>query len=233
MKIPATLAPLLPPSRPIYALSPHIDDAIWSAGGFLQELSKQGYEVFLVSIFSHSIYVYDDIRPPIEATHIRKGEDYNAARLAGFKQVIFLDFPDGILRDTPQTSVINSSYQTPTYLLQMVSDCLRQVIPSQATLLMPAGFGDHMDHITTRRAGMLLKQPKILYEDLPYATRAQGKEEAQNFLKDWQNIRVPMPPSMLKNHLELFWQYPSQASEPVADEISTYLAERGLGLWIP
>jgi len=232
MHIPATLAALLG-QAPIYALSPHIDDVIWSAGGFLHALAKDGREVVLVSIFSHSIYVYDEVRPPAEATAIRKGEDYNAARAAGFKEVIFLDYPDGILRDTPQTKVINPGYETPPYLLAMVTDSLRRIIPRDAVVLAPAAFGGHMDHLTTRRAALPLTQTKILYRDMPYGSRTENTQEALKFLSSgWQNFQITLEPSDVKAHLDLFWHYQSQTSREVADEISTQLTRDGLNFWI-
>jgi LmbE family N-acetylglucosaminyl deacetylase len=234
MKLPSDLSAVLDTSVPIYALSPHIDDVIWSTGGFLQYLAKAEYEITLVSIFSHSIYVYDDIRPPVEATHIRKGEDYTAALAAGFKNVIFLDFPDGILRDTPQTEVINAAYETPPYLLNMVTDCLTRIVPHNAMLIVPAGFGGHMDHLTTRRAALPLRQPKILYCDLPYGTRGRDSEEVLKFLaKDWKNIQITLSPQVIEDHLKLFWYYQSQTSTEVAEEIETYLTNQGLNLWVP
>lgn len=232
MNIPTSLTTALG-SAPIYALSPHIDDVIWSAGGFLESLAEQGREIVLVSIFSHSIYVYDEVRPPAEATAIRKGEDYNAARAAGFKGIIFLDYPDGILRDTPQTSVINPAYETPPYLLRMVTDSLKQIIPRDAVIFAPAAFGGHMDHLTTRRAALPLAQTKVLYRDMPYGSRTENTQEALTFLKNgWKNLQIALSPAEVKAHLDLFWHYQSQTSQEVADEISTQLTRDGLNFWI-
>lgn len=232
MDLPAVLRDAFPAGKPIYALSPHIDDVIWSAGGFLHALAQQGYDITLVSMFSHTIYVYDEIRSPIEATTIRKAEDYTAARMAEFKDVIFLDFPDGCLRDRPTSQVLDPTYETPPYLLDLIHNSLKKLIPSDATLLIPAGFGGHMDHLTARRAGVLLEGRKVIYADLPYATREHTGEEALAFLDNgWQESKLNLPEEIIKDHMNLFWQYPSQTSQAVADEIKVYF-KQGMRIWV-
>lgn len=231
MELLQALHEIFPVGKPIYALSPHIDDVIWSAGGLLHALAKDGYDITLVSMFSHTIYVYDEIHAPLEATTIRKSEDYTASRLAGFKEVVFLDFPDGCLRDRPTSRVLDPSYDTPPYLLDIVRDTLQKLLPPDATTLMPGGFGGHMDHLTARRVGGLLAGSKVIYEDLPYATREHSGDEVLPFLqKGWQEHTIMLPPEILKDHMELFWHYRSQTSQAVAVEIDSYL-QHGNHLW--
>lgn len=232
MNLPPALRDLCQPGIPIYALSPHIDDAIWSLGGVLHALAEAGCDITLVSIFSHTIYVYDEVRPPAEATAIRKAEDYTAVRQAGLKEVVFMDFPDGVLRDRPTSRVLDPTYQTPPYLLDVVRASLEKIIPPAATLLIPAGFGGHMDHLTTRRVGLLLEGHKVLYADLPYGTREHTGKEVSLFMgQNWHDNRIELPQKIIQDHMDLFWRYQSQSSQAVADEIEVYLTGQSIHLW--
>lgn len=230
--IPAGLSNLLMPGIPIYALSPHLDDVVWSAGGLLQALAADGFELTLVNVFSQCIFVNGEMRPPAEASAIRKGEDHQAAQAAGFRNVISLDFPEIVLRDTPITDIFDPAYQAPAYFMELLAGCLKQTIPERAVLLAPAGYGGHKDHVTVRRAVLTLPQPKVLYTDLPYGTRGHNDEGALTFLQNsWQDVRVTLQPQTVEEHLKLFWYYRSQASPEVAEEISAYLTRQGLHLW--
>lgn len=234
MRLPPHLARFLKHSTPIYALSPHSDDVIWSLGGLLQELARDGYDITLVTIFSHSMFAYDKTLPPQEASAIRRAEDFVAARAAGLRRALSLDFPEAVLRDIPVTGIFDTGYRVPDYFMELLAGTLRQTIPAGATVLLPAGYGEHVDHLAVRSAALTLPQPKLIYADMPYAARSAHRASAHQFLhSEYRHIHIMLSPETIDAHMELFWLYRSQAAEQGAAEIAASLRKDGLSLWIP
>jgi len=83
----------------------HPDDAEFSCGGTLAAWAAEGWEITLVICTDGSGGGPDDATDVSPAARrrisdIRKAEQQAAARVLGLKEVIFLDYPDGMLQPT-------------------------------------------------------------------------------------------------------------------------------------
>jgi LmbE family N-acetylglucosaminyl deacetylase len=83
----------------------HPDDAEFGSAGTLAKWAKEGWEVYQVIVTDAASGGPDEAREvgPAErrkVTETRKAEQRNAARVLGVKDVIFLDYPDGMVQPT-------------------------------------------------------------------------------------------------------------------------------------
>jgi len=223
--------------KKLYVLSPHLDDAVWSIGSALQKLALAGHEIYIINLFSLTVHVYESIRPPAEATAIRKSEDARAATALGVKRVFNLDFPDGVLRDMSLSEVMNCDYIAPPYLLKAILISLADILPKDAVVLAPLALGGHVDHLTTRQTALSLETrlgSLLFFEDLPYVARGRDTQESQVFARahNLLEVRFTCDEQSIQNHIELYNTYTSQCQSQYASQISAYLRSRGLGFWV-
>lgn len=223
----------LEPSKPVYVLSPHLDDAAFSLGGLLQLLGTHGYEIHIVTIFSISPIVHGKLVSPAEATHVRKTEDAAVCAAMG-AQATYLDFPEALLREHSINKIFDAAYKPPDYLFDTIVQEVKKTLPSSCTLFAPSAFGGHVDHVTTRLAAEVLKRPVVFFEDLPYATWSEQRSSAETFLtkKQLQEQRLSVQGDLIAEHLRLYHLYASQSNEAEAKQIESYLTKRGFGLWV-
>lgn len=95
-------------SKNLYFVSPHLDDAVFSSGGLLSELSKKGYNITLINVFTKpstgpytlSIKKFLKSCGYTDAFKLYKdriSEDHDVAKKLGIK-VINLNFIDALWR---------------------------------------------------------------------------------------------------------------------------------------
>lgn len=223
-----------PPSNPIYILSSHLDDAVWSLGGLIDLLVKANYAVSIVTIFSRSPFIYGKLFPSEKGTKIRKAEDISALKKIGVNKYCYLDFPEALLRDKTHDQIFDKHYLPPRHLLQIIIKQLMDIIPDDALVLAPAAYGEHIDHIIVRLSSTHLPQTIIYYEDLPYASRAVRIADAQSFLCRLKRHeqRIPASDQCLTSHMKLYNSYLSQRKDRHVVEIYAHLRQKGYGLWV-
>lgn len=86
----------------ILVLAPHPDDAEFGAGGTIIKWVAEGKEVYLCVCTNGNKGSSDPEMTSENLAHIRHHEQEAAAKVLGIKEVIFLDYPDGGLEDTPE-----------------------------------------------------------------------------------------------------------------------------------
>jgi len=164
------------------ALSPHLGDAVFSAGATLGVLAAEGWEVTLATVFTLSVpaprgfalrcQTDQGIAAEIDYMALRRAEDRRAARVLGIERVLHLPWPEAPHR----------GYVTPGALFGALRAGDRVAVrmrPALAGLgrfdlvLAPLGLGGHVDHRQLLRAleGVRLG-PVVRWRDLPYALRA-------------------------------------------------------------
>ncbi len=207
----------------LFVLSPHLDDAIWSLGAILKTLSTAGHEVVVITVFSDTTQ-----------TAVRKAEDEGALKEAGC-EFRHLDFPDAILDGRPAEAVFNESFSPPQAAVEQIVAAVTKLVPPDAVMLAPGGFGVHVDHLTTRAVAASLPNKVFYYEDLPYAARAVRLAAAHNFFTSHNLSRQALqtPAEMISEHLRLYSLYASQRQDHHVEQIKTYLASHGFGIWAP
>jgi LmbE family N-acetylglucosaminyl deacetylase len=191
------------------ALSPHLDDAAFSAGGVLARMAATGWEVIVATLFTATVpgptgfalACQTDKGLPPEADYmaIRRLEDTAACAALGARA---LHLP---LREAP-----HRGYHSPAALFAapLAADTVQgEVVSSLAALLRdlrpdrllaPQAIGGHVDHVLTVRAVQALApaQPVLWWADFPYTTRADTpRRPFEALFADFPEIAPPTDPA--------------------------------------
>jgi LmbE family N-acetylglucosaminyl deacetylase len=119
----------------VMVLAPHMDDEIIGPGGAVALHVRAGSAVTFV--FMTDGRAGDrNASPPQQIAQTRRAESQAAAEIIGVKDLLFLDGPDGALRETPG-------------IIDALTDLLRQRRPK--VIYAPALTDRHPDHWATNR----------------------------------------------------------------------------------
>jgi LmbE family N-acetylglucosaminyl deacetylase len=235
-------------------ISPHLDDAVLSAGGLLYEKKRAGLDVEIwtmisgfpphadLSPFAQTLHAQWGIPAAADVVRARRAEDVNAAQVLGVKTVHF-DFLDCIYRRGKNDEWLYSDIFVPPHeaesdLPAQIAHTIAARIGPDDQLICQLGIGSHVDHVLVRRAVELLRRPLLYTADIPYLFNSPNdlpprivgmKATAQPISEDavtaWQNAVM---------------QYTSQISslfDSLADmreKIKQYAVENnGVRLWSP
>lgn len=165
-------------------LSPHLDDAALSAGGWIYDQTQSGCPVEIwtimcgyppaneLSLYARLIHLQWGMPSVRKVVSMRRAEDKKAATILG-AQVQHFDFLDCIYRKDKKGNWLYSSIFTdpkpgeadlPKQIAQTVSARLKP----DDKLVCQLGIGKHVDHVTVRRAAELLGRPLYYTADIPY-----------------------------------------------------------------
>jgi LmbE family N-acetylglucosaminyl deacetylase len=165
-------------------ISPHLDDAVLSAGGLIYEQTRAGMEVEIwtfmcgfppsdeLSPFAQRLHQQWGISAAAEVVSARRAEDVKAASLVGAKAVHF-DYLDCIYRRGKNGEWLYADVFVPAH--EDEADLPAQIAESISARLKPddklvgqLALGSHLDHVHVRHAVDMLQRP-ILYDvDIPY-----------------------------------------------------------------
>lgn len=153
--------------EPVFYLSPHADDAVWSCAGSMALDRQAGYRVTLVTVFLSG-----------RDAETRRAEDLDAARLLGCNHVC-LELPDAPDRPEIRGRLGMFSPYGPPHLgiTNEVVSRTQRLLPNtgRAQLRVPLAVGGHVDHRIVHEAARALvfdRGPQLAlsyYEDLPYS----------------------------------------------------------------
>jgi LmbE family N-acetylglucosaminyl deacetylase len=217
-------------SASLVVLSPHLDDAVFSIGGYLASQSHRS--VLVLNIFSQSSFLNGAKSTLERGTAIRKHEDKMAFGQLSHIRTHDLDFFDAVDRGISFEDVFHHSPEVVAAdpLMMKVRESFDLHIPQDAYVFAPAGFGNHYDHILVRQASA--HKVSAYYADLPYACREnQRNEEAFRFLQTRQLSVQLAAPSTIEQHLQMSQLYKTQVLPRHLDEMRTYLASSGYRSW--
>ena len=147
----------------VLAVSPHLDDAAFSAGATLATLIAHGHRVTLVTAFTASVASASDG----DTMALRRIEDMQAAARLGVQRLVHLPFAEARER----------GYDAVTGPLREDDDVapdLRaalDILGSFDLVLAPLALGEHVDHRQLRRA---LGLPGRVGDPEPVARFARG-----------------------------------------------------------
>jgi LmbE family N-acetylglucosaminyl deacetylase len=85
----------------VMAIMPHPDDAEFGAAGTIARWIREGKESTYVVCTNGDKGSSDPDMTSERLAEIRRQEQTEAARILGVKDIVFLDYPDGWLEDTP------------------------------------------------------------------------------------------------------------------------------------
>jgi len=233
-------------------ISPHLDDAVLSAGGFIYEQTKKGIPVEIWTIVC-------GYPPPGELTlraqvehfqwgtgtaeetiDLRRAEDLQAASIVGAKTVHF-DIPDCIYRcgsdgEGLYLDIFVQPHEGEAHLPDEIEATIAPRLEAGDRVICQLAIGGHVDHILVRQAAERLNRPLWYAADVPYVFKQPG--ELAPMVVEMKKSRYPITEAGLKAWIEAALAYKSQLSslfespEKMEEQIRTYCSQQeGLSLW--
>lgn len=165
-------------------LSPHLDDAVLSAGGLIYEQTHAGLPVEIwtfmcgyapeeaVSPFAQRLHSLWGFSSAEETTRMRREEDRNAAAHVG-ATVRHFDFLDCIYRRAPDGEWLYSDITTPPRpedagIPAQIAGTISAHLQPDDVLVCQLSVGSHVDHVLVRQ-GAELQGHSLRYDiDVPY-----------------------------------------------------------------
>jgi LmbE family N-acetylglucosaminyl deacetylase len=233
-------------------ISPHLDDAALSAGGFLYDQARAGIPVEIWTVvcgfpppgeltpFAQVLHHVWGTGSAEETVELRRAEDQEAARILGAKPIYF-DVPDCIYRRGPDgeplyTDIYAQPHPAEAHLPDQVAQSLAPGLHADDQVICQLGIGDHVDHVLVRRAAERLHCPLWFAADVPYLFKQPG--ELPPFVAGMQESLHTITEAGLRAWVEAALAYKSQLSslfeskEKLEEEIRAYYSERGgFSLW--
>ncbi len=169
----------------LLAWSPHLDDAVFSAGATLCRAARRGWRVVVATIFTGNVaqptgfalacQLDKGLAADVDYMALRRAEDKRACARLGAEalHLPLLEAPHRGYHSAPAlfADVIPNDGAR-TNVLAAIADLLADLRPD--ILLAPLGIGGHVDHLIVRDAVTALSNPPttMLWEDWPYLDRA-------------------------------------------------------------
>ena len=166
------------------AISPHLDDAVFSCGGTLARLAASGFRVVVATLFTRSTpnphgfalacQLDKGLGASVDYMALRRREDAAACECLG-AEVRWLPFAEaphrGYSSGAELFGPVDASDRIGEHLQPALRDLIDDVRP--ALLLAPQAIGGHVDHVVTVRAMRALAPtlPVLWWRDFPYVTR--------------------------------------------------------------
>ena len=231
-------------------LSPHLDDAVLSAGGLIYDQVNSGIPVEIWSLIA-GVPTVTEYSPFAQLLHYqwgfssgeetflaRREEDKQAAAIVG-ATVQHFDFMDCIYRrdkngEWPYYRITLPPHEMDADLPTQITETISARIKPDDVLVCQLSVGSHVDHVLVRMAAELLGHPLVYDVDVPYifttpeelTPKSAGmKEKVQKVteagLKSWQEAVLAY-----KSQLPVLGEAMETPEKAVAS-IQSYWAELG------
>jgi LmbE family N-acetylglucosaminyl deacetylase len=233
-------------------ISPHLDDAIWSAGGLMYEQKLAGDQVAVwtmpsgipssmpLSDFASRLHERWGVRSAKHAIEGRRAENAAAAALLGAETEEF-DFLDCIYRRGPAGEALYEKVFVPPHaadadLPRQLAEAIAERLAPEDIPVFPLSIGGHVDHAIVRMAAGKVGRSVRYYADVPYLLN----NRVQLFQETWwmEGELYKISAAGLNRWLEAIRAYASQleaefgGSVQMQAKISEYWAERkGILIW--
>jgi LmbE family N-acetylglucosaminyl deacetylase len=238
--------------RYIY-FSPHLDDAVLSAGGLISDQTKAGIPVeiwtFMSGVpdeeqltdFAQEMHKFWGTTTAKETIQIRREEDKRAASRVGAKAVHF-DFLDCIYRRGKngeglyEAAVFIPPHAEDADLPAQIAQTMIAWLKPDDVIVSQLAVGGHVDHILVRKAAEMLKRQLVYDVDIPYLLRQP--EDLEPKTAEMKESVQPVSEAGLGSWLEAIEAYVSQLSslfdslDSMRESIYGYWLERkGIRFW--
>lgn len=237
--------------RYIY-LSPHLDDASLSAGGWIYDQTQSGTPVEIwtlmcgfpktksLSLFAEYLHTQWGMSSAEEVVRGRRQEDINSANILG-ATVQHFDFLDCIYRQNKQgdwlyAEIFREPISDEDDFPQQIADEIAKRLQPDDKLVCQFGIGKHVDHILVRRAAELLRKPLLYVADIPYLFK--HPEQLNNHLVGMKEKVEMVSDAGIRSWIESVAAYESQilalfeSYEAMQNQIREYsLINKGLRFW--
>jgi LmbE family N-acetylglucosaminyl deacetylase len=175
-------------------VSPHLDDAILSLGGYLQSNNDENNTI--ITLFNTAWTAIDENMDYASITSMNLKEELTVVKKIGCKH-IFLGYDEALLRGYKQWNEAYSSSNDQKVFYNVVNE-IKSILNNNKynEIFFPMAIGEHVDHVMVYEVAKLLldfcaeKYIEILfYEDLPYASYGGVSERIQKVSKDFDIIQ--------------------------------------------
>ncbi len=210
--------------------SPHLDDAVFSCGGWMAKLQCLQASACLITVFAgmpsetalspfaqhlHAKWCLVDQ----EAVTVRRREDQSACHRLGltaihwtYLEAVYRQRPDGTPAVCSYQGLKKSPADQPLLSEKILDETIKFLTPlskSDMVLYFPLGLGGHIDHIILADVGRQIRQlgyKVAFYEDWPYSEAFVIDDERQ---EGWRCVKTPVD---LAPKLAAIMCYSSQVS---------------------
>ncbi|GAA3709157.1 PIG-L family deacetylase [Sphingomonas cynarae] len=170
----------------LLALSPHLDDAAFSAGGLLAARANRGWDVAITTCFTGNVaaptgfalacQLDKGLPADIDYMALRRAEDMAACRELGAR-AIHLPFLEAPHRGYASAAMLFGPRRDDDRIVDRLAETLAALLAAERPdlVLGPLCLGDHVDHHAVRDAmtQVCAGYDVLLWEDWPYADREQ------------------------------------------------------------
>lgn len=193
------------------AVSPHLDDAVFSCGGTLARLAAEGWRVVLATLFTRSVpdpqgfalacQLDKGLPATVDYMALRRAEDREAARLLGITEVLWLDLPEAPHRGYGSAPDLFAGAKVGDDVWRDAAACLAELLGQVEPdlVLCCQGLGNHVDHLQAIRAlhaldglGLGIGVRTAWWRDLPYAIRVPDARPAADLPDGLSEVVVPI-----------------------------------------
>lgn len=233
--------------RAIVVLSPHRDDAVFSAFLCLSRWSRLGIRLYVINFFTVSAYgPRAHATDAEEVSRVRRREDRKAlTRITPSIRILDTDMLDAPIR----LSVSERAVCSPETRSLLSDDDVERVaqrtkaLSRNSLVLAPLALGDHVDHLAVHAAAIRSAAPQRIafYEDLPYATWTSTDRLKARVSETERELTNRLKPVIVRAS-HAVWRkrqavaiYHSQISREEGTAVARWAAEYGGGerLWVP
>ena len=209
--------------RTALALSPHLDDAIFSCAGTLARLADGGWRVVVATLFTATVpdprgfalacQLDKGLGPEVDYMALRRAEDAEACRLIG-AEAVWLPFREAPHRGYASAPELFGPLRTDDRIGRDLGLAIRELVIGHAPdlILAPQAVGGHVDHIqvVTALGEADIPGPIAWWRDWPYASRSAPAEPFADRMAALREIPVELNPDALRRKREACRAYPSQ-----------------------
>jgi LmbE family N-acetylglucosaminyl deacetylase len=176
-------------TRTALALSPHLDDAVFSCGGTLAVLAREGWRVVMATLFTRSVpdpqgfalacQLDKGLDPSVDYMALRRAEDIEAARRLGIASPLHEPLPEAPHRGYGSAAALFGPLRPDDDVADTLGGAIRSLIHDVQPdlVLAPQAIGGHVDHVQIVRAMPDLDVPILWWRDYPYVTRGASPPE--------------------------------------------------------
>jgi LmbE family N-acetylglucosaminyl deacetylase len=205
------------------ALSPHLDDAVFSCGGLLAALVDAGWDVTLATVFTATkrpvsgfalaCQLDKGLSPDVDYMALRRAEDREAAAILGIADLRHLDLLEAPHRGYESAPALFGDVVEDDEMWRAVSARVAPLLDETrpALVLAPQGLGGHVDHRQVIRAVLQVTSAEQVtwYRDTPYAIRSPAAVPDRR-LPALPSGRVPLTDAQLSRKIAASCAYASQ-----------------------
>jgi UDP-glucose 4-epimerase len=162
------------------AVSPHLDDAVFSAGATIAALASAGWWVRVVTCFTTSVpdpspfalsaQLDKGLGPELDYMALRRDEDVAACGVLG-AQPLHLPLPEAPHRGYTSARDLFAGVHDDDEIVEEVRAVLAPQLAGAQLVLAPQAIGDHVDHRIVADAVAALVPQAMWWRDTPYVLR--------------------------------------------------------------